>query len=96
MIALPNGDLCVADRLYSRLQVVSRDGEHVEPCRVRGRTARLAPAMHHTVRGTYGTDGLAPAPAAGPLTLTLQVLSQRLALTLTLTLILTLTTDPDH
>ena len=27
MIALPNGDLCVADRLYSRLQVLSRDGE---------------------------------------------------------------------
>lgn len=27
MIALPNGDLCVADRLYSRLQILSRDGE---------------------------------------------------------------------
>ena len=58
MIALPNGDLCVADRLYSRLQVVSRDGEHVEPCRARGSAARLAPAVHHTVRGTYGAPKL--------------------------------------
>lgn len=27
MIALPNGDLCVADSLYQRLQVLTNDGE---------------------------------------------------------------------